>query len=209
MLMAQDVTNKRGYLGVTAGPAFATGDYADDDAIRNEDASYAKTGINYAADFGYRLGRRWGITASFRSGSNAVDEGAFERSLKEATGGSFGVSADNYRYNALMAGALVSWPGSKIDVDLRLSMGYGFGTLPSIDITSSGNPFLIIQEEDADGVAVLFGGSIRYHLSDKVSLMGQLNYFSMILTPQQSDLDEIEQPIDVIAIDLGVGFRLK
>lgn len=207
--MAQEITAKRGYIGVTVALAFPTGDFADDDAIRNEDASYAKTGLNYSADFGYRLGRRWGITASIRSGSNAVDESAFESSLEQAAGGSFGVSADNYRYNALMVGALVSWPADRLDVDLRFSMGYGFGTLPSIDVQYSGQPFLIIPEEDASGFAALLGGSFRYHLSDNISLMGQLNYFSMALTPQDNDLDDIEQPIDVIAIDIGVGFRLR
>ena len=202
----------RGYLGVTIGPAFAVGDYADDDAASNENASYAKTGINYSVDFGYRLGKRWGITASYRGGSNAIDEEAFAETLQDIGLGSPTVDADPYKYNAIMVGPMLSWGSSRFDFDLRLELGYGFGTLPEININNVYNQMdFSTESEKASGVGVLFGGGLRYHLSSKLSFLAQLNYFSMVLSPDDDSAtgEEIEQPIDVVTIDLGIALRLK
>ncbi len=204
---AQDlVSNKRGYIGVTVAPSFPVGDFASNNVTGNDKAGYAKTGFSYSLDFGYKLGKRWGISACWKNGINSVDEAAFEKTFKDYFGGNWNVSTDPYKFGAILVGPMVTFPQPKVDVDIRLLFGYGYAELPSIDVTYNGQFFLAIPSENADGFAVLFGGSVRYHISSNVSLLGQLNYLSMLAT---SNNDEIEQPIDVINIDIGVGLRLK
>jgi hypothetical protein len=205
--MGQDVVEKRGYIGFTAGPGFTTGDFGDDDFEENENAGYAKSGVTYSFDFGYRLGRRWGITASYKAGNSPVDENAFSASLNQLIGGSWKTSADNYKYNAILVGPMVSWPKEKVDIDVRLGLGYGFGPLPAIKLYESGQLVESIGSEDASGAAVMIGGSLRYHLSKQFSLTGQLNYLSISLETDRGE-ETIEQPVDLFIIDLGFLIRM-
>jgi len=183
--------DRRGYIGVTLGPAIPLGDFGDTN-LDNEDAGLAKTGINFnLVHFGYKFSKNFGVAASWFGAAHEVDFSANE------------VDAATWSYGGLFAGVLVSIPASeKLFFEFKPMLGYVAATSPEIRDKVSGNSY--IEEEQGSSIGFDLVGSVRYNFAEKWCAMFNVDYLTA-----KPEFDYFEQSISALSFNIGVGFRLK
>lgn len=169
--------NKRkGFIGLSIGSAIPVGDFAE------KSNGGAKTGLQLnLINFGYLFSDNFGITASWFGTANPF----------------YLNNIDPWSYGGIMAGPLLSFPISeKADWDFKPMIGYSVTTVPNLGLGT----------EQATSFAFSVGTQLRYHISDKVSLLFSADYFS---AKPEFEGYGFEQNISNITIGFGVAYRLK
>lgn len=105
---AQSPRERNGYIGISLGPSFPTGELKND--------GLAKTGANISlVNFGYLFANNLGIAAKWSGNANEISD-----------------SGEYWSYGTLLAGPLYSLPLSpKVDWDIKGLIGFGAASLDS------------------------------------------------------------------------------
>lgn len=174
--------DRRGYIGMTLGAAIPLGDFADN-SFDNEDAGFAKTGINFnLVHFGYKFSKNFGIAASWFGTAHEVDYNNME--------------AEFWSYGGLFAGLLVSLPaGEKLFIEFKPMLGFVAATSPG----SVG-----YGEEEGSAIGFDLVGSVRYNFAEKWCAMANIDYLTA-----KPEFDYFEQSISALNLSLGLAYRLK
>lgn len=139
-IMSIDDKPKPGYVAVTIGPSFPTGDFAD------SQNGMANTGVNLTLiNFGFLFSEHLGISASWFGAAYPLDNDDF----------------DPWSYGGLMVGPLLSFELSEnAEWDFKPMIGYAVTKAPDIGK----------GEEEATSFAINLGTLIRVHMSSTFSL---------------------------------------
>jgi hypothetical protein len=189
--------DRRGYIGVTLGPAIPLGDFGDTN-LDNEDAGLAKTGINFnLVHFGYKFSQNFGIAASWFGAAHEVDISGIDEVEFSANE----IDAGTWSYGGLFAGVLVSIPaGEKLFFEFKPMVGFVTATSPEIKV--SGSTYMEDQQGSSIGFDLL--GSVRYNFAEKWCAMFNVDYLTA-----KPEFDYFEQSISALSFNIGIAFRLK
>jgi len=145
---SQKMPSRANYIGLTIGPSFPTGDYAD------ENNGLAETGLHAnLINLGYFFSDNIGISAIWFGASNPI----------------YYENIDPWSYGGLLAGPLFKFPlGTRMDWDFRILAGYTNVTVPDIGY----------GPEDAGAFALDFGSIFRIHIGPMFSLLAGADYFA-------------------------------
>lgn len=176
ILMAQ-TSERRGYIGLSMGPAFPLVDAYTSAPID----VVARTGTTLiVVNFGYCIGRNYGITGSSMGVKFRVDVGD---------------SFIKVTYGGLMGGPFFTYALSeRIDFDVKAMIGLVSTKLCLNDA----------QGKTTSGLGYAFGTGIRYSFAKKWCILLYGDYFA------GNPLDSEERiNMASIAIIAGVAYRLK
>lgn len=180
-LFAQ-TNEKKGYIGIVLGPSFPVSDFGDN-SIKNKNAGYAKTGYSDSfINFGYRLGKNFGISASVFFSSYDVD-----------------TTATGYWWEVMgiTAGPMLSIPVSdKLFFDMKLNFGF-----VGADYIIDGFSY---DENVGSGLGSDIRASLRYNLFRRWCFIIE----SSFLSSNQKFLGGREKKIQNINLGLGIAFRI-
>lgn len=178
-LFAQ-INDRRGYIGITVGPSIAIGDFSSK-SLDNNKAGFAKTGLNIGlVNFGYRLGENFGLTALWFGAAHKADIDGFDAT---------------WSYGGLMGGGMFTIPiNNKFAFDLKAMAGF---VSARIDAGDWG-------DENGDGAGFDFGAVLRYHFTDRWSVLMTTDFFT-----SKPDFDEGKQTISTININAGLAYRFR
>ncbi len=220
-IIAQNETDK-GYIAITIGPSFPTGDFASTD-VDNEKAGLAGTGAIFDLSYAHRLGKNFGIAAMLRGQSNPIDEAAFIAAAVNASPGiSWSIKSDPWSLGGIMVGVYGSFPigSGKTAFEPRLLLGYMSATVPEITITGSafGLSYSAVSESmSAGGFALMIGGNFRFNVGKKISLLtgldiyGSSSEFQNVRTQYSdgsSDFNTFIQSFSSVNLNFGIAYRL-
>jgi len=175
---------RRGYIALTLGPAFPTGDFGSGD-LNNPKAGLANTGFQLnLVNFGYRFSKHIGIAGLWNGVSHTIkytDDGIWS-------------------HGYMLGGLLITFPSERIDFDIRIMGGLMNATakISSLNFEASGIGF---------GYDV--GGAIRFHLGKVVSIIVTTDYAAGNPTLSSAVVQGFEQNITTLNITGGVAFRMK
>ncbi|WP_423128447.1 outer membrane beta-barrel protein [Gaoshiqia sp. Z1-71] len=175
-------TERKGYIGLSLGPAFPVGDFAGKSV---DEGGFAKIGLNLClVNFGYKFGENFGIAGLWSGSAHNFDM--------------YGIDGD-WAYGSLMAGPMMSMPLSgRVDLDLKWMVGL-------VSARFEPNDF---GKEDGEGFGWDLGASLRYHFTEKWSLLVNADYFSA--KPKFKTYGvESEQKISAINVHIGIAYRLR
>jgi hypothetical protein len=177
-LLAQ-TSDRRGFIGMSLGPSIPVGDFA---SKYSSNAGGANVGVNLSlANFGYMFANNFGVTALWFGAAHKVD-----------TNGS-GYDA-TWSYGGLLGGVLYSMPISdQLNFDLKAMVGFATAKL---DIHNYGNT-------TANGAGFDFGAALRYHFSDRWSMLMTADYFTSKPNFEGSDM-----AISAFNINAGIAYRM-
>lgn len=135
--MAQENENKSPekyqYIAIHAGAGFPVGDFGSN-SISNEEAGFAKTGVNVSLQYAYKLGKNLGVGASgFYNFFNA------DKSVSiPDNGGTISVSLDHRQFYGLAIGPVVTLDmDDQVSVDLRAMAGVATANAPRVNYQGS------------------------------------------------------------------------
>lgn len=143
-----DVTRRKGYVGLSIGPSIPIGEFAD---LSN---GLAKTGVQLnLVNFGYRSSENFGIAATWFGAANPIVIDGI----------------DPWSYGGLMVGPLLSFPLSeKVEWDFRPLIGYSVTSVPDLGYGT----------EQASSFAFSLGTVFRINVGNSMSLLLNADYFS-------------------------------
>jgi|GEM_PF-1597322 hypothetical protein len=177
------LSERRGYIGISAGPAYPVGDFGSK-SLSSENAQFAQRGYSTSwVNFGYLFKRHFGITAAIFYGENDVDRSGTE---------------DWWQIMAITGGPMLSMPVfEKIRIDSKFRIGY-IGTTRVIDSMSGQNDF-------GGGFGIDFRLTVRYDVIKWLCLFMEGGYISS----RQKFPDSTAASIQEIIAGFGVAYRLK
>lgn len=170
---------RAGYYAITIGMAIPSGDLS----------SFYKKGINInLGKFGYLLTPNFGISGSW-------------------IGSSFTNKSDNsgvFSYGCFGIGALTTIPSQRLNIDFKGQLGYLYGTEKYKSYTTTyyygGRTSTSSSDETANykGVCFILGSDLRLSLSNRISLIGGVDYV----------IGKINN-VKISSINISAGIALK
>jgi hypothetical protein len=217
--------DKKGYIGFAFGPSFPIGEFGSSD-INDSLAGLAGTGAVFELNFGYRLGKNFGIAATLRGQSNTVDKTAITNAFTILFFGgiSANIEADNWSSGAYLAGLYTTVPTSstnKISFDARLLIGIANVTSPKIKITITDMISSAWSEQSsssASAFGILIGAGLRFNVSEKIAILTNADFFTtnpefknVKITTSAGDItyNNLSQTITTFNLSAGIGLRLN
>ncbi len=180
---AQEARTKDGFISITLGAAFPTGDFADND-LGNNDSGFAENGaaVNLI-NFGYLFSKNIGITAMLSGSAYPLDA-------------NFG-NDPIWGFGTFMVGPLFSFgtEDNKAEFDFKFMLGSSSATLDPDDGS---------EELEGSGGAFSIGSGVRYNLSELIALTSNLDIISA-----KPEFDNFEQSISTVNLTFGITFRLN
>lgn len=194
------------YLAVHVGAGFPVGDFGSN-TISNEEAGFAKTGVNVGVQYAYKLGKNLGLGAgAFYSFFNAAKSVSIPDN-----GGSISVSLDHWQYYGLTIGPVLTLHlDDQVCLDLRAMAGVATANAPRVNFQGSA-----LLREDWSSTPVMQGGAnIRVKMKNsRVYIFANMDFTYLepdftITTYDESYTQKIKQRMSVLNLTGGVGFRL-
>lgn len=218
-LIAQETEiDKRGYIGLSMGPAIPLGQFSSTDAS-NDNIGYANTGFNLQLiNFGYKFGKYLGISAMWSGSFFSIDGDAY---LKDSGIEAFSIDATSYSFGSILGGIFVSVPYKRFEFDFRGMIGFGYGTSPEIKYNGYdiNGDYAILKQSSANAMGFAFdlGIGARFNVSQLINLniytdyMGFSPEYTIDVYGNKTLLTsvDISQPMNHMTITGGFGFRLK
>ncbi len=208
--IAQDAQEKSPekyqYLALHVGAGFPVGDFGSNN-IDNEEAGFAKTGINVGLQYVYKLGKNLGLGAgAFYNFFNAAKSVAIPDN-----GGTINVRLDHWQYYGLTLGPTVTLDlDDQVSLDLRAMAGIATANAPRVNY--QGNAVL---KEDWSSTPVMQGGAnIRVKTNNaRLYIFANADFTYLnpdftITTFDDSYTQKVKQRMSVLNLTGGVGFRL-
>jgi len=208
--MAQETTEKAPekyqYIAVHVGAGFPVGDFGSN-TTTNEEAGFAKSGINVGVQYAYKLGKNLGLGAgAFYNFFNAAKSVSVP-----GNGGSISVSLDHWQYYGLAIGPVLTLDlDDQVSMDLRAMAGVASANAPRVNFQGSA-----LLREDWSSTPVLQGGAnLRVKTNNsRIYIFANMDFTYLepdftITTYDEYYTQKIKQRMSVLNLTGGVGFRL-
>jgi hypothetical protein len=198
------------YLALSVGPSFPLGKFGSKSVNPDDGAGFAKTGVNAALQYGYLIGKNFGIAANIGYARYKVDEGPL-KSMMVVEDPNFQVSADHWQYFSFLAGPMATVAANeKLNFDFRLMGGLAHTNFPVISASSSTSG-ASSSENWQSAFAWQLGTDMRYHLSSKACFFANLDYLktkpvtTITITNGGTESSDVEQHLGVMNLTVGMG----
>lgn len=168
------------------------GDYGSTN-INNQNAGFAKPGVNLEASYSTNFTKYIGVAAMFRSVTNQFNSKSLENSANQSDPYySYSITAKPWKLKTAMVGAYGSFiftKSKKITVYAKAMFGSSFVTCNEIDYTITpkqhsayvaNGGFILFQSpaSTSNAFAYLFGLGFKYNISWLLSVLVQVDYAS-------------------------------
>jgi opacity protein-like surface antigen len=222
ILATVNAQNKNWNLGISIGSSFPLGNFASKD-INNSKAGWAITGANFGLKFNYKLDKGYfGLSALLNSQFNPID---VDQMAKESENlypdYSWKIDATSWKTNCILFGAFATLPISeKVNFEPHGMIGLMISNSPEITSTAKigGNTSWGKQNEtSASSFAYLVGVGFKYKLTNKLNLLGNLDYLgskpeflNVEITGSSGgrQTNTLTQNISNLNLSLGIGISL-
>lgn len=214
------------YVSMAGGASIPLSDYAATD-FDDPSSGFARTGGNFAINFGYRMNEYLSVTGLLSGSVNRFDyiklQDWFTENYKESLPDTrWLVESKSWGLGGLMAGLTGSLPLSpnKLFLDARILGGFTYVYSPAVSITGleDGEDDLrvYIDQYSAISWALDFGAGFRYNRTRKQYFTLYADY--LLANPkytnvqiQNNDIDlqretSFSQRISAVNITLGIGY---
>ena len=212
----------KGYISLSAGPSFPTGDFGSKD-VNNNAAGFATTGAIFDLTFAQKFGKNLGMTLMLRGQANGVDTDPLVNELiAEAPDASWSAEAETWGIGGFLGGLYGSFPmgaSGKVTFDTRAMIGYLNATSPQITLYGDfqGTTFWVNTESASAGAfAYLLGAGFRFNLGNHFCLLTNLDYlgatpefYEVATTTSVIDLstNTYQQKFGTVNVGVGIGWR--
>ena len=202
----ETTSEKYQYLALHVGAGFPAGDFGSNN-LDNEEAGFAKTGVNVGLQYGYKLGKNLGLGAGvFYNFFNAAKSVAIPDN-----GGTINVSLDHWQFYGLTVGPTVTIDlDDQVCLDLRAMAGIATANTPRIKYQGTA-----LLKEDWSTTPVMQGGAnIRVKMNDsRLFIFANMDFTYLypdftVTSYDNSFTEKIKQRMSVLNLTGGVGFRL-
>ena len=210
-VVAQESGNKTPekyqYIAAHIGAGFPVGDFGSN-STTNEEAGFAKTGVNVALQYVYKLGKNLGVGASgfynFFNASKSV--------TVPDNGGSVSVSLDHWQFYGLAIGPTVTLDlDDQVSLDLRGMAGVATANAPRVNFQGTA-----LLKEDWSTTPVLQAGAnvrVKPTTDSRIYVFANLDITYLdpdftITTYDNAYTQKVKQRMSVVNLTGGVGFRL-
>jgi hypothetical protein len=213
VIQGQGQTNghqKTGFLTLTGGPSIPLGDFASTD-LYNEQAGFAKTGLNLDLQGGYYFTKNVAVSGSAFFSQYTLDEQKLtEQFAQEFPGSQFTLSVDHWQYYGIVVGPMITLDLSpRTFLDFDFMTGLANANSPKTEVTLEGTQ--ATQSEDWTAVVPLrIGTTARFQIGKKGYLGAGLHY--MYMKPEfeatvAGETSKFQQKIEAVNVTFGVGIR--
>jgi len=186
----------KSYLAFSAGPSFPAGDFASANE-NNEDAGYAKTGININLRYGINLAKYAGVEIMGMDGFHKLDNSLL---------GDVGAKLDHYQYYGLMAGPAFREGGDNVEFSARFLAGFANTNSPKLVVSNE----TIMKEDWVGTFAWSTGAELRYNFNKKVFFLLKTDYSEMrpefTVTIGNERITD-KRRMSIVNVNLGAGLR--
>jgi hypothetical protein len=189
----------KSFLAFSAGPSFPVGDFASANE-NNENAGFAKTGVNFNLTYNYKFVKTSGVGVSAFYGFNNIDKKILQNVQ--------GLDVDHFKYLGITAGPVFSHElGTKASVDFRLMGGVARANSPRMVYQGE----TILTEDWATAFAWNGGIDVRMDLTKKSFVVLRTDYFQtkpeFLVDIFNVSAEKGFQKITVLNITAGIGFK--
>ena len=214
------------YVSLAGGASIPLLDYAAVD-FSDPSSGFARTGGNFAINFGYRLNQYLSVTGLLSGSVNRFDYVELQNWLTDYYKESLPdtrwlVETKSWGLGGLMAGITGSLPLSpnKIFLDGRLLGGFTYVYSPAMSVTgledNEEDLILYIDQYSAISWAIDLGAGFRYHRSRNQSFTLYADY--LLANPQYNNVSiqdndpelqretSFTQRVSAVNITLGIGY---
>ncbi len=188
-----------GFVSVIVGNSNPTGEFARSE-LYEENAHFAQEGTTFGINGGYMLNKNFGLAGRFSMSS-------WDTEIPNVTNAS-----PRFITTSFLAGGMFSIPTGRFAFDFRLLAGMASTTYEKHRFDSSttwGNgtstTTIYVPESNMSEIAYSYGTSARFHASDKIDLMANVDFFN---TKPRSDYYISSKNISTTDFTVGVGLRL-
>jgi len=196
------------FLSFNIGPSIPISDFASNNA-GNENAGYAKTGVNLNLNYDCMFEKYAGISFNALYGSHKMDQ----KIVKDFTGEDIpDADVTHYQYVGLLAGPVFTGTLSP-NANINFKLLGGVARTRSPEATYQG--VVYAQQDWASSFAWRINTDVRFNITDKVFLMGDLSYtqmrpdFNIIIEPNESNPQILHKEMHVSTINLNAGIGIK
>lgn len=224
LAFGQVTEDRRGYIGISLGPAIPVGKFASKN-INSNDAGLADPGAIFDVSFAYKLKKNFGVAALLRGQYNPVDvQPMADKMRSELPGVNTQVNGDGWSSGGFMAGVYSSYPlnqRASVVFELKTLIGFMNTTSPQIDINaSSAEGAVRVRQHSAEATsfAYLFNAGMRFNAGKRIAFLVNADYLNytpnfkdvrMSSNAGQPQTTSSRQDIQTINISAGIAFRLK
>lgn len=215
--------NQKSFIGISLGPSFPVGDFANTD-LSDENSGLAKVGGTLSLNYGYHLSQQFGLMAVIRGSVHGVDVDALKRQYATPDGiaSSISFKTSTWKSAAAMVGIFEMLPlnaSKNLFFVARGAIGVQRSQSPSTDITiavSGLGTFTNHQDSySATSLAYLLGLGLDFQLEKNLSLKFNADYTGAnpkfqdprAATYPQNNYTKLKQPINTVDLSLGLAFR--
>lgn len=212
----------RGYLAVSAGPSFPSGDFGSKD-INNEAAGLATTGAIFDLTYAQKFGETYGMTFLLRGQANPTDPQPLVNELSAQFPTLFWTAeSTNWGIGGLLGGLYGTLPVDKkgvVTFDTRAMIGYINATSAEFTVSAySGSSFAWIETQSASAgaFAYLLGAGFKFAIGHRLGIFLNADYLSA--NPEFTNVptitstggyseDSYSQSFKTVNIGVGLGYR--
>ncbi len=167
----------KGYLGIYVGPSFPVGHFGNH-SWTDEKAGISNRGWQFSViDFGINFIPNFGISATIKGASIPLDVQYLADQYAKEYGGQFTVEASRWGFGGFHVGPFLTIPLKKLEIDFRLLTGFMIAISPKQTVTQNyTGESQSRNSEVGSSLSVSFGTGVRYHVSNRLSLMAHAEY---------------------------------
>ena len=195
-------------LSFNIGPSFPIGDFASNNA-GNENAGYAKTGVNLNLNYDYMFTKYAGITLNALYGSHKMDQKIITDFMDMPAPDA---NVTHYQYIGLLAGPVFNGTISpKTEIDFKLLGG----------VCRSRSPQATFQEEVyakqdwASSFGWRISSDMHFKFANNAFFMVGLSYtqmrpdFNIVLMPNETNPETLSMEMHVSTVNVNAGVGIK
>jgi hypothetical protein len=191
------------------GPSIPIADFASNNAS-NENAGYAKTGINLNLNYDHMFEKYVGISFDALYGSHKMDH----KIIKDWNDGIDLPAANvtHYQYAGLLAGPVFTGMLSP-EATINFKLLGGVGRARSPQATYQGEIFA--KQDWASSFAWRVNTDLRFNLSQNTFFLIDLSYtqmrpdFNIVIGPHETNPETLQMEMHVSTINLNAGVGIK
>jgi hypothetical protein len=199
---------RKNKVSFNIGPSFPIGDFASNNA-GNENAGYAKTGVNVNLNYDHMFTKYVGIAVNALYGSNKMDHKIISDFMEINVPGA---DISHYQYVGLIAGPVFTVPVTpKSSIDFKLLGGVGRARSP--EATFMGD--IYAKQDWASSFTWGTGSDINIQFARNAFFMVGFSYtqmrpdFNIVIMPNEVNSETIPMEMHVSAINLNTGIGIK
>jgi len=211
----------KGHITLSLGPSIATGDFGTS-SISNASAGFAGNGLVFDLSASYLLGKRLGIIGLIHSQANSFNNQAFVNYMAYNTSVDWSMTSKSWSVGSYMIGGFADFEvKERFHFQPRFLIGYAIGSSPELELTlvgSGGADWIKQSSVYGSNFALMFGGGFQYYLSDKVTFIADMDYFSTTIDFLDIKvtssiggapyIQNTKQPITAVNLTFGLGVRI-